>query len=137
MDRSHVEGVAEDEGNLLLLTEVGDPVPTEHALDSNHEILAVGRQSLEQYRRFGSEVLVEDDLVLGVEDAQVHRAGMQVDAAGVSVCMAVETHSFLPRAVEDGRYARLTGFAGGPGEAIMSIISMQRTALRAAADAER
>ena len=31
VDRFHVEGVAEDEWNVLFNTEIGDPVPGEHA----------------------------------------------------------------------------------------------------------
>jgi len=48
----HVQGMAEHEGNLLTLAQVGDPVPGEHALDADHQAVAEGRDGLEQrFRR--------------------------------------------------------------------------------------
>jgi hypothetical protein len=42
VDRLHVEGVAEDEGDGFLGAEVGEPVPAEDALDADDEVVAVG-----------------------------------------------------------------------------------------------
>jgi hypothetical protein len=42
MDRFHIEGVTEDEGDLLFGTEVGQPVPGEHALDGDYEVFSIG-----------------------------------------------------------------------------------------------
>src|SRR5207245_1893731 len=39
-------------------------------------------------------VLVEDDLALAVEDAQVHGPGMEIDAAVESVLAVVEAHTW-------------------------------------------
>jgi len=33
--------VAEDEGDALVLTEIGEPVPAEHALDGDDEVVTV------------------------------------------------------------------------------------------------
>jgi hypothetical protein len=41
------QGVAEHEGDLLGRTEIGDPVPGEHALNGHDEIVAVRRNRLE------------------------------------------------------------------------------------------
>jgi len=42
MDSFHVEGVAEDEGDLLLGAEISKPVPDEHALGRDNDVLPVG-----------------------------------------------------------------------------------------------
>ena len=72
VDGAHVEGVAKHEGDLLAGAEVGHPVPAEHALDADHEVLAERRQGIEQRRRVGGQIPVEDDLVVLVEHAEIH-----------------------------------------------------------------
>ena len=42
MDGSHVQGMAQDEGDLLSLAEVGKPVPGEDALDADGQTLPEG-----------------------------------------------------------------------------------------------
>jgi len=95
VDRFHIEGVAEDEGDPLGAAQVGEPVPGEHALDGNHEIFPVRRDSLEERLRGRPEVAVQQDLARLVEDADVHGAGMEIDAAGVLVLLRVEPHGGL------------------------------------------
>jgi len=48
MDRLHVEGMAEDEGDCLLRAEVRKPIPDEHAFDGDDDILPVGFNGLEE-----------------------------------------------------------------------------------------
>lgn len=44
VDRLHVEGVAEDEGDVVFRAQIGQPVPGKHALDAHHQVLfVVGR----------------------------------------------------------------------------------------------
>jgi len=38
---AHVQGVTEDEIDLLVGTQVGEPVPGEHALDADHQVVTV------------------------------------------------------------------------------------------------
>ena len=63
-----MEGVAEDKGNPRSLTEVGEPVPVEHALDGRRGILSVGSDELEELLRAGSEALVGTDFYCLVQD---------------------------------------------------------------------
>jgi hypothetical protein len=49
VDGLHVKGVAEGEGDLLLGAEVAQPIPTEHALDGDSRILAVGFEQPEKW----------------------------------------------------------------------------------------
>jgi len=72
VDRLHVEGVAEHEVDALGCAQVRQPVPGEDALDRNHEALAVGSDRLEEGLGARLQVLVDENLALGVEDAHVH-----------------------------------------------------------------
>jgi hypothetical protein len=49
-------------------------------LPADDEGGAIGGDGLEEVSWVGGQVLMEDDLVVVVEEAQVHGAGMQVDA---------------------------------------------------------
>jgi hypothetical protein len=92
----HVQGVAEHEDHLLAGTEVGEPVPGEHALGGDDQSGAEGRQRFEQSGGFAGDFLVEHLLAGVVEDAQVQGSGMQIDAAVELVRLIVETHHGSP-----------------------------------------
>ena len=85
----------EDEADTFGGAEIGEPVPGEHALDGNDEFFVVRGDSFEKRLRRGPEVLVQPDLAGLVEDADVHRAGVEVDAAVVPVLLGVEAHDGL------------------------------------------
>ena len=68
------------EGNPLLSTEISQPVPGEDTFDTDDDILAIGRDGLEK-RFWGCwHVTVHQNLPNLVQDAEVHGAGVQVDA---------------------------------------------------------
>jgi hypothetical protein len=92
VDGFHVQSVAEDESDLLPGAEIGKPVPAEQALDGDDAVVAEGSDSLEEGVGFGGEVFVVDDLAVAIEDAQVHGAGVQIDAAVETVLLVVEAH---------------------------------------------
>jgi hypothetical protein len=46
VDGFHVQGVSENESDLLVVAEVGQPVPGEQALDGDDEIVAEGGDGL-------------------------------------------------------------------------------------------
>jgi hypothetical protein len=92
MNRFHVEGMAENEGDVLLDTQIGDPVPGEHAFDSNHDILTEGSNDTEKSFLVCVDVLMNPDDATGIEDADKHIFGMQVDAAIKLVLFGVEIH---------------------------------------------
>jgi hypothetical protein len=58
MDSLHIEGMAQDEGNPLLGTEIGEPIPDEHAFDGDDDILPVGFNGLEEGLRGCLQVAV-------------------------------------------------------------------------------
>jgi len=76
MDRFQVEGVAENEGDVLLDTEIGDPVPGEHAFDSDHDVPTEGSNDAEKSFRVCVDVLMNPDIASGVKDTDKHILGM-------------------------------------------------------------
>src|SRR4030095_10505876 len=95
MNRFHVKCVAENEGNVVLGTKVREPVPGEHALDSNDESVAVGRDRIEKGAGLGRELAMQQRLAGVIEDAEVHGSCVQINAAVKSVRLVVETHHGL------------------------------------------
>jgi hypothetical protein len=84
--------VADDEGDLLLVAQVGEPVAGEQAFDADDDVWAEGGDGSEESVGMAREVAIEDDGALGVEDTQVHGPGVQVDAGVESVLSVVEAH---------------------------------------------
>lgn len=95
MDGAHVEGVAQDEGDLLLSAQVREPVPGEDALDGHDQAFPVRGDDLEEGFRARLHLAVHKDLACLIEDAHVHAPGVQIDAAVVAVLFRVESHSVL------------------------------------------
>jgi hypothetical protein len=95
VDGLHVQGVAEHERDLLGHAQIGEPVPTEDALDADDEVFSVGRDGVQKWLRPTLHVLVQDDLPVLVENAQVHRTGVQIDAAIERMLLGVESHRGL------------------------------------------
>lgn len=92
------QAAAEEGGDLVgvkALTEVGEPVPGEHALGGHGDILAVGSDDPEERLRTGAEVLVDLDVSGLVEDTEVEGAGVEIDTAVVPVLLGVGSHRGL------------------------------------------
>ena len=102
VDGTHVQGMPEHEGNALAGTQVGHPVPGEHAFDRHHQILAEGLHGGQEGLRGALQVAREAHLAGCIQDAQVHLAGVQIDAAVVLVLTGIEFHLRPPfRLVSD------------------------------------
>jgi len=95
VDGLPVERVTENELDAFAPTQVGDPVPGEHALDADDEIIAVGCDGFEEVLGSRTKVLVEPDLRFPVKDAEIHGLCVQVDPAVVLVGVDVELHGSL------------------------------------------
>ncbi len=76
VDRFHAEGVAEDEWNVLFNTEIGDPVPGEHAFYRNHDVLTEGSSDVEKNFRVCVGILMNPDIASGVNNTYKHSLGM-------------------------------------------------------------
>ena len=87
--------MSEDEGDVVFGAEVGQPVPGEDALDAYDDIFSKRFDGFEE--RFGASlhVPVQNDFSFEVLDAEVHRSGVQIDAAIVLVTVCEESHRGL------------------------------------------
>jgi len=69
VDGFQVECVPEHERSLLTSAEVSEPVPGQHTLDGHDDIGAIWRNRPEECRWTGLRVLVEQDLLSLIQDA--------------------------------------------------------------------
>ena len=88
----HVQGMSQDERNVLCLAQVGDPVPGEQALDGNDDIGAIGGERVQEQLLAGRDLRLQDNRACVVEDANGQQPCVQVNAAVKSMGLAVETH---------------------------------------------
>ena len=95
VDRSHVERMAEHELDPLSLAEIREPVPGEDAFHRDTESVAIWLRRSQEGLGRGRHVLVEHDLALRVENAEVHRPSVKIDATVVRVLPGVESHGSL------------------------------------------
>ena len=95
VDGLHVQGVSQDEGDVVLLAEVGEPVPGEHALAGDGETVAAGSDGAEEGVGSGGDGLAEGDGAGGIEDAQGDGPGVEIDTAVEPVLLVVESHHGL------------------------------------------
>jgi hypothetical protein len=92
VDGLHVKGVTEDEGDVFFSTEVGKPVPGEHAFDSDNDVFSVCFDSLKEGIGLSVNILVKQDVPVLVEDTEIHGSGMKVDTAVEFMLLRVESH---------------------------------------------
>jgi hypothetical protein len=91
MDGLHVQGMAEDERDAFVSTQVGQPVPGEHTFDRNDETRARGRKDVQKGLGGRLHMTMHENLAVLIEDADVHGPGMQVDAAVTLVLGVVKS----------------------------------------------
>ena len=92
MNRFHVEGMAENERDVFLGTEIGDPVPGEHAFDSDHDVLSEGSNDAEKSFRVRVDVMMNPDIASGIKDTDKHILGVQIDSTIKLVLFSVKIH---------------------------------------------
>ena len=118
--------VAEGEGNPCGFAQIGEPVPGEEALAADDEIAITKRcQSREEGLGPAGEIAVQERLALSIEDADVHRPRVEIDAAAQLVSPGVQSHAVPPL---EGLFDILKATAWvAPEEACMSFNSFERT----------
>jgi hypothetical protein len=92
MNSLHGEGMPEDKGNACTGAEVGEPVPGEETFHGHDEMLSIGCHGLEKRFWASWHVPVDKNLAILVQEAEVHGAGMQIDAAVKLMLFGVEAH---------------------------------------------
>lgn len=92
MDGFHIEGVSQYKGDMLLGTEIGDPVPGEDALNGHNDVFPESFDGFKKDLRVGSDIALKNKVSFLVEDAEVHGFCMKIDSAVVFVLLSVEIH---------------------------------------------
>jgi len=92
VDGFHVKGMTQDKGNPFLDTKIGDPIPGEHALHGDDNVLPERVNGFEEDLTIGDKVSVQSDFSCLIQDAEIHFVGMQVDSAIKFVLFGVESH---------------------------------------------
>ena len=77
-----VERVGQDELDAGVGTGIGQPIPAEHALGADGQVVAIGRDEFEEI----SEVIVfnvgvDELFAVAVQHADIHLAGVQINSA--------------------------------------------------------
>src|SRR5262245_64829574 len=86
----HRESMTSDAGNACVSPQVGEPIPGEEAFNRHDQPLTRGGNGLEERFRSGLPSAVQHDLTIVTQDADVHGAGLQVEATVKWVLRGVE-----------------------------------------------
>jgi hypothetical protein len=83
--------MAEYELDVLVRAEISDPVPGEHAFDADNQVISIIGNHLEQGLWRGFDIFVNGHLPGIIEDTHVQGARMQVNSAGITVLLGIES----------------------------------------------
>ena len=72
--------------------QIGQPVPGEDVFDTDNEVLSVGGNGLAKRFWAGWPMPVYQDFAIVVYEAEVHGAGMQINAPVKLLLFRVESH---------------------------------------------
>jgi hypothetical protein len=92
VDGLHIQSVAQDEGDVVVCAEVGQPAPAKDAFHADHDVIEEGEDQFKEEFRIVFDILVRCDLAAPADDADVHFSGAQIDPAVVFVLLSVESH---------------------------------------------
>ena len=84
--------MTKNEGYAFPGTQVGKPLPGEHALGCHSEPLSIRFYGSQELLGIAGHVPVQENLSCLVDDAQVHCADVEINAAIVLVLLGIETH---------------------------------------------
>jgi hypothetical protein len=133
VDGPHIKSMPQDKGDLLINTEISQPVPGEHASRADDNVIPVWFYGPEKEIRFGFDVSVQDDLSFLIKDAEIHFVGVQVDATIIVVLFAVKSHekaSFVEVYTYPASSIAESVCPGARGPSLLSIHSTRPTRTR-------
>jgi hypothetical protein len=77
-----VERVGQDEMDAGVRTGIGEPIPAEHALGADGQVVAIGRDEFEEIGEvIVSDVGVDELFAVAIQHADVHLPGVQINSA--------------------------------------------------------
>ena len=127
MDGFQRESMTKDTRDACVGTEVSEPVPGEQAFDGAHHPLSIRSNGFQAESWCGFHIAMHEALTALVADADVHRSGMQVDAAVKWVLGGVESHEVSSSLERDFPTASIPSGYAGEGASI-SIKGLELTA---------
>ena len=128
VDRLHVEGMPEDKRAAFVNAQGSQPGPGKQACACDEHTRSIGSQDVQQGIWTGLHSAMSQDRAVLVEDADVHRAGVQVDTAVQWVLSGVKSHcGLLLRSQQVFPLSSLPRWSAGEGASI-SIKGLQPTA---------
>jgi hypothetical protein len=101
----HREGLPQDNGNALLRTAVGEPLPGQQTLDGPDDPLAVRRDGLENGCRSGLHVTAQEDCSRLMHDADVQAPRVEINTTIKWVRLHGEAPEILCRGTRRTRAA--------------------------------
>ena len=88
----HIERMTKDKRDFVVSTQIGKPVPGKHAFGCEDDLIAVGRNGLEQRLWGRGHIAVQECFSSLVEDTDVHGTGVQIDPTVKRVLFGVKSH---------------------------------------------
>jgi len=76
MNRLHRESVAQNKGDTLALTQIGEPVPGEKAFARDDEIVTLRGDAAQKRLGRRGQILVDQDRTALIQDTDVQRPRM-------------------------------------------------------------
>ena len=95
VDGLHRQRVAEHERDPVRGADIGEPVPREHALGRDDQVVSVRRDHLEERLRGRWQIPVQQHLPGRIQDADIHGLDVEIDPAVVTMLAVVESHLAL------------------------------------------
>jgi hypothetical protein len=99
VNQLHVERVPQHEAEVLLLTQIGQPVPAEDGFHTDDHALPVGSDHFEKRLRVAGDTAINYHVAFVIQDAHVHGPRVQIDAAVEWMVDGVEAHDHGLRGV--------------------------------------
>jgi len=84
--------MTKDERNAGRIAEIADPVPREHAFDSDHKIASIWPDDIFKCRWFGFYVLMDHDPAFRIQDANIHASCMKIYATIKFMVFCIKLH---------------------------------------------
>lgn len=70
---------------MVFGAQIRKPVPAKNAFDADNDVVQIRKDQFKKQLRVGFDVLVHDNLALGILDAHLHLMCMQINLAVVLV----------------------------------------------------
>ena len=92
VDGFHVEGMSENERDFFFFTQIRNPVPGKNAFHRHNDVFPERFNGQQEMAGSGFHIPAQADIIFLVKDAEIHFAGVQVNAAIEFVLSGIKIH---------------------------------------------